>query len=89
MGDWHSGDYYWILVKIKFVMETPFSFGTYNVPSISVNLSASYTVPGILPKGVIEKIIAAEKSEGKENVSVFDDTLKAVLSVPKPVKKLG
>jgi hypothetical protein len=66
-------------------METKIVFGTYNVPSITTNLTASYTVPSNLPQEVSEKIDFSDMGiKIEENKPSFNDTLKAVLSVPKP-----
>lgn len=44
-------------------METKFIYGTYNVPSTSVNLSATYSVPAMVSKEVIENIVASQNEE--------------------------
>lgn len=47
-------------------METKFIYGTYNVPSTSVNLSATYSVPAMFSKEVIENIVASQNEEANK-----------------------
>jgi len=68
-------------------METKISFGTYNVPSIATNLSATYTAPAILPMSEKAnfsqeetKIIADLKS------SEFDNNIKVLPSITEAAK---
>ncbi len=65
-------------------MEKTIAFGTYNVPSTSDNLSATYTVPGVSSIEVVNKIVIAKKPE--QDLSEFDKALASIMSVPKPAK---
>jgi starvation-inducible outer membrane lipoprotein len=68
-------------------MENTISFGTYNVPSTSINLSACYTAPSILPKEIQDKVNFADESlqkiDNSKEPSSLDNLLKGVLGVPK------
>lgn len=46
-------------------MDTKLSFGTYNVPLNTINLSASYNAPAILPKEMSEKAQFFDEKDGK------------------------
>lgn len=67
--------------------EQSLMFGTYDVPPISNdNLTASFTVPGNVPKDMIDKVIVQEDQIQVKigDLNNFDKMLKSILSVPKP-----
>lgn len=41
-------------------------FGTYNVPLTGESLSASFTVPSIASKEMLDNFVSSQKSENKE-----------------------
>jgi hypothetical protein len=63
-------------------------FGTYNVPSINTNLSASYIAPGIASMEEVNKVVFSEedKKEAEHGMPAefFNNLLKGIMSVPKP-----
>jgi hypothetical protein len=65
-------------------MENQIVFGTYNVPSLATSLTASYVVPGIMPKDEAKRISFAQQQPSTEPFSAFDQTLKNIFKVPKP-----
>lgn len=70
-------------------MENKLIFGTYNVPPITnESLTASFTTQGNITKEMLEKIYCSEQEIDQEEVKInsFDETLKALLKVPKPKK---
>lgn len=75
MGYWYGVFYYWILVKIK-KMENKIVFGIYNVPSLSISLTASYVVPGVMPKDEAKRISFAQQQPSTEPLSTSDKNVK-------------
>ncbi len=63
-------------------MENKIAFGTYNVPTLDVSLSATYTVPGTLSNEQKAIFSSVNKSENTD----FNAQLTGILNVPKPKK---
>ena len=78
-----------MLIKKIIIMETILSFGTYDVPLISKNLSASYNAPAILPLEMNKKVSFSPNggSSGTTTILTSENPTKGDLKTLQDIEK--